>query len=148
MELPPLADLDDVEAVLGAKVDNPDYGEWLIRYASSLVRRETGCTFVDADNTLLDTPAVHDVRDVVIGMIKRAVDNPEGVTQDTTGPFTVSFGSDAAQRVYLIAGDRIVLAALRCRGGLWTLPTTRGPIEAASVHVPPTGLPLASGTFD
>src|SRR5690554_5502218 len=108
MSLPSLATIEDLETRLGSTVSDEPQALALLRYASSLVRSYTGCTYIDEDGGLID-PLPDGVVEVTVEMVFRAVTNPAGVTQDTAGPFTVSFGSDAAQRIYLTAADRTIL---------------------------------------
>ena len=101
--------------------------ESMIAYAQSLVAAETGCTWGSLD----DIP--EPVAAVIVEVVFRAAANPMGVTQDTAGPFSVSFGPQAAQRMYLGAADKTILHAHRCRSPLQTIPTTRGRIETDMV---------------
>jgi hypothetical protein len=145
MSLPPLATIEDLNNRMGTDLaDDDPRALSLLSYASALVRRHTGCTFVNADGELLDTQAVFDVRDVVVGMVERVADNPAGVTQEVTGPFSVSFGSNAAERIYLSAGDKVILGDISCRSPLRTIQTTRGPVEMPSPPCAASALPDAS----
>lgn len=143
MTLPALATVDDLERRLGQTIPDRDQAEALLERASSKIRSYVGLTWVDPDTGLLDgVPEYPDVRGICVEMVVRAVTNPFGVTQDTTGPFSVSYGPDAAQRVFLQRGEKEELAPIRRRGGLGVISTTRGPIETATVLVPTTD-PLA-----
>lgn len=138
MTLPSLASLDDLEVRLNQTISDAGeraQAEALLRYASSLIRAYTGRDYVDDDGNLID-PLPDGVAEVCVEVVFRAVTNPAGVTQDTTGPFTVSFGSDAAQRMFLSAQDKTILDARSGRPKLWTQPTTRGDIETNTVYVP------------
>lgn len=130
---PPLADVATLAARLKVEFDEPDtdQAELLLAQASAIVRSYTGRTFTDADGDLID-PLPDGVSGVVIEMVTRVAQNPEGATQDTAGPYSVSFGPNAAERLYLSSGDRIVLDPLKRTGGLRTIPTTRGPVETPS----------------
>lgn len=135
MTLPALATIAALEARLGGhQLDQGEaiQAESLIAYASAVIRGYTGRTYVDDDGELID-PLPDGISEVAVEMVFRAITNPAGVTQDTAGPFTVSFGTDAAQRIYLTGSDRTILGR---RSGLWTQPTTRGPIEMTSVLPP------------
>jgi hypothetical protein len=99
----PIATLDQLEERVGT-IANPLHAQSLLRYASSLVRAEGNRNWDDED-----TPP--ELAEVVVGMVERAQANPEGLTQSTTGPFSVSFGSNAAQRVYLTVGDKKIIRA-------------------------------------
>lgn len=137
MTLPALAAIEALEARLGGRNLDPGdviQAESLIAYASAVIRGHTGRDYVDDDGLLID-PLPDGVAEVAVEMVFRAISNPAGVTQDTAGPFTVSFGSDAAQRIYLTASDRTILGG-RASSGLWTQPVTRGPIETTHVARP------------
>lgn len=121
--------LTDLETRVGrsfSEAEEPQ-AEAILDYAAELAAAETGCDWDDES----DIPAP--IARVIVEMAFRSIANPMGVTQDTTGPFTVSFGAQAAQRIYLTAGDRKILAANACRSPLQVLRTTRGPIETRSV---------------
>lgn len=136
MARPALATIDDLEALLGSSVDDPTQALARLRQASAIVRAEAGATWLNEDETELDgVPA--DIPDLVAGMVERASRNPDGATQETAGEFSRSFGSQAAERLYLTAGEKAVIAAAAGRRpGLGTITTTRGDIETASVCLP------------
>lgn len=132
MALPSLATTDDVELLLGGTPDNEDQVEALLRLASARARAYTGCRWAnEAGDALADVP--DGVTEVVAGMVVRAVQNPRGVTQETIGPASVSYGSDAASRIYLTAGDKEILDANRCKSRLWVLSPTRCDLETPDV---------------
>jgi hypothetical protein len=111
MALPNLASREALEQRLGATLDPTEaaQADSLLGYASALVRAYTRATWM-VDGLLVDAP--DGVSQVVVEMVYRAVSNPQGVTQDTTGPFSVSFGPQAAQRIYLSAGDKTILGSI------------------------------------
>lgn len=139
--LPALATVDDLATRLGQAigVDDTMQAEWLLSYASTLVRAHTN-SWVDDGDELVD-PLPDAVTLVTVEMVARAVTNPAGSVSSTevAGPFqrTVSFGDEAAQRIYLTASDRAMLAPLTSTGGLSTISLTRGVVEM------PTGGPCA-----
>lgn len=104
----PLATLADVEDRLGADVGNEAQAESLLAYASAVVRAYTRTTYI-VDGVLVVPDGV---RSVVVEMVYRALSNPQGVTQEATGPFSVSYGSQAGQRLYLTAADKQVLGGM------------------------------------
>lgn len=109
---PPLATIEDLQVRIGVDVpmDDVDQAGQLLRYASALVRGWTGRTWVDDGGDLVDVPL--SVIDVVVEIVHRSVVNPDGATQQTAGPFSVSFGRDAAQRMFLTRSDKTILAGL------------------------------------
>lgn len=131
MTLPSLATIDDLEDRLGRAITEPELtqAQKLLDYASALVRAYTGRSYVDDAGDLVD-PLPDGVTQVTIEVVFRAISNPLGATTSQTGPFSVSFGPEAAQRLYLSAGDKLILGG---RSGLTILSTTRGPVETPSV---------------
>lgn len=136
MALPPLAKPEDVEAMPGYPAGAADETvEMLIVLASAKVRAFTGCTWTNAAGTALeDVP--DGVPELVAGMVVRSLRNPSGATQENAGPFGRSHGSQAVNAVYLSAEDRDFLATISCRLGVYTLSTTRGPLETPPVLDP------------
>jgi hypothetical protein len=65
-------------------------------------------------------------------MVERATRNPAGVTFESSGPFSRSFGADAAQRIYMTKNDRMVVRHAIGRNGIGTLATSRGPLETGT----------------
>ena len=133
--LPLLAEVADLEARLGADVDDETKAEALLDYASALVRKHVGELWVDEEGALTELP--DGVRQVVVEMVARAVANPLGVTQaqETVGPFSngVTFGQDAHQRIYLTKADKTILG--RGTSGAFTVDPTN-PDEAWLGPVP------------
>ncbi|MBW3663569.1 MAG: hypothetical protein KY469_10760 [Actinobacteria bacterium] len=118
-ELPLLATIDDLQRRVGQiDPDSVDRAESLLAYASSLVRADA--------NRRWETDPPEELVEVVVGMVERARDNPAGLTQDTVGPFSVSYGPEAAQRVYLTKGDRAIIRSA-AGGGAFTVPQRTGP---------------------
>lgn len=128
-----LATPDDVATRLGHDVDDEDQVQAWLEDASALARAYAGKTWLNSEETeLLDEPA--DVAGVVAGMVVRLINNPDGVTQETLGQFSQSYGKDASQRLFLTAADKLILKAAAGRTGIGTLPTTRGHLETPRVR--------------
>ena len=146
MALPALADVDLLAERLGSEVADLDNGqaEMMLEYASALVRSFAGRNWVDAHGNLSGVP--ESIPGVVVEVVSRAVNNPSGATQETTGPFTVSWGPNAAQRMYLTASDRSIIRRAVQRPHVWTLGTTRGQIETGYVDVAGSDRPLPAAT--
>lgn len=109
--LPALATSDDVltrypdlDGVDLARIDA------LLDDASALVRTYANREWVDDADELEGVP--DGVAGIVAAMVGRALTNPGGVTQETTGPFNVSYGAAAADRLYLTRHEKLLL-----RGG-------------------------------
>lgn len=118
--------------IAGADVDR---ARSLLERASEIVRAEAGRTWLDDDGTLVDGWP-EQLAGVVIGMVERAVQNPQGITQETAGPFSRSFGTNAASRLWLSTAEREVVRAAAGRAGLQVLSVTRGPLETPDVRDP------------
>lgn len=128
MPLPSLATIEQYETRAGSSTDNSQQLQWLLDQASAIVRAYTRQTWVDDDGDLDGVP--DGVPGVVVDMVYRVEQNPEGVTQDTAGPFSVAFGANAAERLYLAQSEKLILDAHR-RSGLTVLGVSRGPVETA-----------------
>ena len=123
MALPPLATPDDLQVRAGGPIDDPAQAEWLLAEASAIARRFAKRTWVDEDGELVDVP--DGVPGVVVEMVLRVLQNPEGVTQDTAGPSSLSFGPNASDRLYLTWPDKLVLrgAGTQSAFSILTVPT-------------------------
>lgn len=98
MALPPLASLDDLEAWFSSSVD-PARAEAILSAASTLVRSTAGRAWVDAegepDDDLTETQ-IDAAHTVVLMVAARVYTNPNGVAQQTSGPFSKSVAAWAA----------------------------------------------------
>lgn len=125
-----LATIDDLETRLGDRVDNSSQAEWMLRHASGLVKAYCRRDWDDGD-------IPDGARTVTVEIVFRAVTNPEGATQDSAGSFSVSFGPEAAQRMYLTRADREILDSIGGgRSGIGTLSMSRGPLEMGGTDGP------------
>lgn len=66
---------------------------------------------------------------VAAAMVERAVGNPTGVTQQSAGAFAVSYGPEAASRLYLTAAEKRVVRRAAGRSNVGVVGFTRGPVE-------------------
>lgn len=130
MARPPLATVEDLEVALGAPVPDEDQALYLLRRASAIVRAYAGRTWLDDDGELADVP--DDIPDLVVGMVERATRNPDGLTQQSSGPFSRSWGADAAHRIYMTRDEKMVIKASVGALPLGTISTTRGRVEMPS----------------
>jgi len=122
MDLPLIATVDDLEAKVGPIPDGQEgWAEAALRYASNLVRAVGNRAWDDPDTI------PEQLVDVVVGMAERAQGNPSGVTQDTAGPFTVSYGPRAADRIYLTVGDRLIIRSVGASGAFSFDPSAGNP---------------------
>lgn len=130
MARPSLASVSDFEALLGEPVaaGSASRVALLLAHASEIVRVYAGATWLnDDEDDLEDLPA--QIPMVVCMMVERATSNPLGVTQETAGPFSRSFGSDAAQRLYMTRQERAIVRAAAGVAAVAPLGTTRGDLE-------------------
>jgi hypothetical protein len=123
-----IATLDDLEPWL--TIDNDERAEAVLAAASTLVQAKTGQAWVDADGVQLEDVDDDDfaaVKTVVVQVALRVYQNPLGVTQQSTGPFSRSVAAWAAFGLSLTPDERAMLPTTidGNRPGLWTLGTTR-----------------------
>lgn len=142
MARPALATIDDLERLLGAPFSDDEddltriQAEERLAQASEIVRAYAQTDWLnDAEDDVEAVPGA--IPGVVTGMVDRASSNPAGVTQEQAGPFARSFGSDAAQRIYLTKMDKLVIRRAVGATGISTIGTSRGAIETGSVGITP-----------
>ena len=141
--MPSLASVADLEVLAGAIATGDEAkAQARLDYASALVRAEAGVDWVNADgDELEDVPAA--IVSVVVAMVERAWTNPNGAVQRAAGPFSESYGTAAADRIYLTRADRKIIRAACGALQIGTVATTRGGCET------PTVIPSGSGVaFD
>lgn len=132
MARPALATVDDLELLLGESIADPGQAEARLQQASELVRAYAGLDWLnDAQDELTLVPGA--IPFVVCGIVERATQNPTGVTQESTGPFSRSFGPDAASRIYLTDADKRIIRRAAGAQPLAVISTTRGPMETPDV---------------
>lgn len=132
MGRPALATVDDLELLLGESIADPGQAEARLEQASELVRAYAGQDWLTDDDTELAlVPGA--LPGVVCGIVERATRNPDGVTQEAAGPFSRSFGADAASRIYLTDGDKRIIRHASGAQSLTVISTTRGAMETANV---------------
>ena len=111
-------------------VDNVTRAEAILAAASTLIRAKTGQDWVDAAGVQLTTVDDDDfeaVKTVVVQVALRVYQNPLGITQQSTGPFSRSVAAWSAFGLSLTPDERAMLPTTidSARPGLWTLGTTR-----------------------
>lgn len=132
MARPALATVADLERLLGASVADEDQADARLEQASAIVRAFARQTWLnDAGDALEGVP--DDIPLVVAGMVERATRNPDGATQESAGPFSRSFGPEAASRLYLTSADKLVIRAAVGSTVIGTLSTSGGDLETAAV---------------
>lgn len=137
MGRPALATVSDLELVVGP-IDEDSLAETQaearLEQASEIVRAYAGLTWLNADETAVEN-VPGQIPGVVVAMVERATLNPGGITQESAGPFSRSFGSDAASRLYMTKAERSIVRTAVGRAEVYTLGTTRGDLETADVLV-------------
>lgn len=136
---PPLATVDDLVRLLGAPIDTgapQTQATALLEMASEHVRAFAGQTWLNSDESALIDGTPKALSGVVVGMVYRAIRNPDGAVSATAGPFARDFGPDAAARIYLTKGDKDVIAMATGSNpaGIGVISTTRGPMETTNVE--------------
>lgn len=139
VDLEPLASLQDLSDRVGETIADDDHTSlYYLRAASALIRAETGRTWIDDHGYVVDVPS--DVRYVCVEVAARLFRNPEGVIQETTGPFTQRLPDKFADGLFLTATEKSQLARYRAsRMGLWALQTTREDPFLDTITVPVEG---------
>lgn len=123
-----IATLDDLDPWV--TIDNEDRADAILAAASTLVRSRTGQAWVDADGAQLEDVDDDDfeaVKTVVVQVALRVYQNPLGITQQATGPFSRSVAAWAALGLSLTEDEVAMLPVSpdSIRPALWTLATTR-----------------------
>lgn len=137
MSLPLLAAIEDLEAWLGQAVSNPERADAILTAASTLVRSQSGRTWVGANgepNEGLTEVQLESARTVVLMVAARVWNNPYGTTQEATGPFSRSVAAWAALGMELTDTERSMLGT-SANTGLWSLRTTRDDFGLADIYL-------------
>jgi hypothetical protein len=150
--LPALASLNELEARLGLDSNtlagaDKARAQAALDDASALVRLEAGQSWVVA-GALSAVPDV--ISRVVLGAAMRNWINPDGVVQETAGPFQRRL-AESPNGVYLTAAEVEIVRRFRASGtsDLWTLATERDRDTPSTIwyqtSVGCEWFPLASG---
>lgn len=132
MALPPLASTDDLAVWLGRAVSNEDQAEAVIAAASTLVRTETGRTYVDEDGNLEeDLPDA--VRTVVVLVASRVLSNPDSYISETIAGYSYRVADGTVFGLELTDTERRML------GG------TESALTSVRVESPP--IPTSGSSF-
>lgn len=141
----PLATPEDLSDWLGEPItEEADVkrAERVIRFASALVRKESGRTWVQDDGTTLVADLPDDISMVVVQAAARAFENPNGQTSDGLDDWRGTFKVEEVG-VYLTATEKSMVGRFRSvnTGGLGTIATTREDSVPASTGWVPTDTP-------
>lgn len=139
MTFPTLADTTSLSARVGEPIlDNDERAIYFLEAASALIRAETSRTWVSPANELVDVPT--EVRVICVEVAARLWRNPDGVIQETTGPFTTRLPDKFADGLFLTTTERSQLARYRIgRPGLWSLQTYRDDAHLDTLTLPVEG---------
>ena len=126
MTLPALADIPALDARIPGGLADADTAraQAALDDASALIRAEAGTNWTNDDGTELE-----DVPDVVvticIAAARRALTNPDGVTEEAVGDARRSY-SESSLDVFLKASEKaLIRRAAGSFGGITTIATTR-----------------------
>ena len=127
VQLPPLADIEDLEVRLDrtfTDVESPRI-EALLDDVSAMVRLVAGKTWVDPeDPTQVIAPDI--VRVIVLRAAGRYINNPGGFSSESAGDYSYQRnGLDARGGLYLTEEEMGWLKKVAGRLGLWHQPLTR-----------------------
>jgi hypothetical protein len=129
----PLVDVETFSDWLGHSFSTSEYprAEAVLGRVSSLVTAAAG------GRTWAEGQLPDDIGTVVLEVSARVWHNPKAVTQQSTGPFGVTYKVAGA---YLTPEERALVGRYRVNAaGLWTLGTTRDDTDADTVWVPVVG---------
>lgn len=149
--LPAFASFQELAARTPGGIDDSDLERALAALddASSLIRDEAGKSWVDTDGNLAlpigaDAWRADTLVRVCCSAARRSLDNPEGVTQESLGAYSVGV-SNSSSDVYLTSGERRSVKRAAGKGSIGAVPITRGPLETRTcsdtqyLPVTPTG---------
>lgn len=125
MALPPLADFDEFEAWEQTPVSNRERAAAILAAASTLIRARTGRVWVDANGDLetgITEVQRETARSVCLAVASRVYNNPQGHTQQVTGPFSRTIAAWAAMGLALTDDELALLNTAPQTGipGLWS----------------------------
>lgn len=126
MALPPLANLTEFIAWEPGEVSNTERATAILAAASTLIRARTGRVWVDASGEIeagVTEVQRETARSVCLQVASRVYNNPQGNTQQTTGPFSRTVAAWAAQGLTLTDDELAQLGAAPQTGipGLWSV---------------------------
>ena len=129
--LPAFATVEDLAARVPGGIAEADEAraQAALDDASAKIRSVANRPWVDAAGDVVeDLPDI--VFTVCLKAAQRCFDNPEGLASESIGTYAETRPNPSGD-VYLTAEERrdIRRAAAGGSGGLWTQPTTRGPLE-------------------
>lgn len=138
MTYPPLATVPELAIRVQETIDEDDpRALYFLQSASATVRAYVGLNWVDETGDELE--GVPDIaHDITIECAARVWLNPEGLTQETAGPFTDRRPELYADSFFLTGTEKSKLGSLRSSGlgGFWTVQQTKGDNYMPYIEVP------------
>lgn len=139
MALPSLVELESFETWASRPVSNGPRAEAILSAASTLVRTYTGRMWVDAagdpEEDITETQ-LDAARTVVLQLADRVYFNPNGDTQQSTGPFQRSVAAWYSSGLVLTEEDKEQLPlGTGARPALWTQATTRCENDVPDIYL-------------
>ena len=120
--LPPLASVEDLEARMGQTLDSTR-ARSLLAAGSTRIRAFTGRVWVDSDGPQGSELQLDVVREVCVGYAHRLYSNPDGATQQTSGPYSKTVAQWSASGPRLSPEEMADLEQVR--GGIPGLSSVR-----------------------
>lgn len=129
--LPAFASVEDLEARMG-DVDDAR-AQAALDDASAFIRAEAGKDWAIEDALDDDVPDV--IVAITLKAARRALENPEGVTKESVGTYSVGYANSSSD-VYLSSEERRLIRRAAGKSGLWTQATTRSDPATAGLDTP------------
>ena len=135
-----LASITDLATRVGETIaTNDERAQWFLDTSSSMVRSYSTKTWLNAaGDAVEDVP--EEVRRITTEVAARVWGNPEGLSQETVGPFTGRRPDLFADGFFLTGTEKSQLAKYRGSGfGLYTIGVTKGEAYYDTIQVPVDG---------
>lgn len=137
--LPSFASVEELADRIPGGIENSDLARAVAALddASSLIRDEAGKSWVTEEGDLalptgVDAWRADTLVRVCCSAARRSIENPEGVSQESLGGYSVT-NSNASADVYLTSGERRSVKRAAGRESVWAMPLTRSIEDAPDV---------------
>jgi hypothetical protein len=126
MALPAFASIEEFSTWEPVAVSNTERAEAILAAASTLIRAHTGRVWVDETGPQADATEVQlaTVKNICLTVTSRVYNNPNGLTDETAGPYSRRVADWAALGLALTDEEAAQLAVTPTGGsvpGLWSL---------------------------
>jgi hypothetical protein len=126
----PLAQTNELAARMGGAALDLTRAVAILNAGSTRIRIFTGRMWVDPVEESFSEVQLAAVREVCLSYAERVYRNPDGATQQQSGPYAKSVASWAAGGPELSAAEKAELRTIvGSTVGMGTIATTRGPVE-------------------